>query len=135
MATNLDDSAKDIIEVSSKRYKIEDCFRVMKTNFGVRPVFHQTREHITAHFMICYTALLIYRLLEKKIHMSKIHFTVENIIETLKNMEVANIEDVCYMSTYTCSQVCEHPLLPVIPKTQKKPCCGPASFIWAFYAD
>ncbi|MEG1560287.1 MAG: transposase [Clostridia bacterium] len=48
---------KDIIEISSKRYKIEDCFRVMKTNFCARPVFHQTREHITAHFMICYTAL------------------------------------------------------------------------------
>lgn len=106
VATNLDDSAKDIIEVSSKRYKIEDCFRVMKTNFGARPVFHQTRGHITAHFMICYTALLIYRLLEKKLDMNKTHFTVENIIETLQNMEVANIEDMCYMSTYTCSKVC-----------------------------
>lgn len=106
IATNLDDSAKDIIEVSSKRYKIEDCFRVMKTNFGARPVFHHTREHITAHFMMCYTALLIYRLLEKNLDMNKTHFTVENIIETLQNMEVANLEDICYMSTYTCSQVC-----------------------------
>lgn len=106
IATNLDDPAKDIIEVSSKRYKIEDCFRVMKTNFGARPIFHQTREHITAHFMICYTALLIYRLLEKKLDMNKTHFSVENIIETLQNMEVANLEDICYMSTYTCSQVC-----------------------------
>ncbi|MDO4556329.1 MAG: IS1634 family transposase [Lachnospiraceae bacterium] len=106
VATNLDDPAKDIIEVSSKRYKIEDCFRVMKTNFGARPVFHQTREHITAHFMLCYTALLIYRLLEKKLDMNQTHFTVENIVETLQNMEVANLEDICYMSTYTCSQVC-----------------------------
>lgn len=106
VATNLDDPAKDIIEVSSKRYKIEDCFRVMKTNFGARPVFHQTREHITAHFMMCYTALLIYRILEKKLDMNKTHFTVENIIETLQNMEVANLEDICYMATYTCSQVC-----------------------------
>lgn len=106
IATNLDDSAKDIIEVSSKRYKIEDCFRVMKTNFGARPVFHQTKEHITAHFMICYTALLIYRLLEKKLDLNKTHFTVQNIIETLQNMEVVNLEDICYMSTYTCSQVC-----------------------------
>lgn len=65
VATNLDDEAKDIIEISSNRYKIEDCFRVMKTNFSARPVFHQRRERIIAHFMICYTALLIYRLLEK----------------------------------------------------------------------
>jgi transposase len=106
VATNLDDPAKDILAVSSKRYKIEDCFRVMKTNFGARPVFHHTREHIIAHFMICYTALLIYRLLEKKLDLNKTHFTVENIIETLQNMEVANLEDLCYMSTYTCSQVC-----------------------------
>lgn len=106
IATNLDDTAKDIIEVSSKRYKIEDCFRIMKTNFGARPVFHHTKEHITAHFMMCYTALLIYRILEKKLDINKTHFTVENIIETLQNMEVANIEDMCYMSTYTCSKVC-----------------------------
>ena len=67
VATNLDDSAKDILEVSTNRYKIEDCFRMMKTNFSARPVFHQKRERIIAHFMICYTALLIYRLMEKKL--------------------------------------------------------------------
>lgn len=106
VATNLDDPAKEIIRISSQRYKIEDCFRVMKTNFSTRPVFHQKRERIIAHFMICYTALLIYRLLEKKLDQQGTHFTVENIVETLKNMEVANIEDMCYMSTYTCSQVC-----------------------------
>ena len=106
VATNLDDPAKEIIRISSQRYKIEDCFRVMKTNFSARPVYHQKRERIIAHFMICYTALLIYRLLEKKLDQQGTHFTVENIVETLKNMEVANIEDMCYMSTYTCSQVC-----------------------------
>lgn len=106
VATNLDDPAKEIIRISSQRYKIEDCFRIMKTNFSARPVFHQKRERIIAHFMICYTALLIYRLLEKKLDQQGIHFTVENIVETLNNMEVANIGDMCYMSTYTCSQVC-----------------------------
>lgn len=106
IATNLDDSAKDIIAISSKRHKIEDCFRVMKTNFSARPVFHQNKERIIAHFMICYTSLLIYRLLEKKLDLNQTHFSVENIVETLQNMEVANIEDMCYASTYTCSQVC-----------------------------
>lgn len=106
IATNLDDDAKDIIDISSKRYKIEDCFRVMKTNFNARPVFHQTKERITAHFMICYTSLLIFRLLEKKLDLNQTHFTTDNIIETLRNMEVANVEDMCYMSTYTCSHIC-----------------------------
>ena len=106
VATNLDDPAKEIIRINSQRYKIEDCFRVLKTNFSARPVFHQKRERIIAHFMICYTALLIYRILEKKLDQQGTHFTIENIVETLRNMEVANIEDMCYMSTYTCSQVC-----------------------------
>jgi len=105
IATNLSDPAKDIIEIASNRYKIEDCFRVMKTNLSARPVYHQNRERIIAHFMICYTALLIYRLLEKKLNDRGNHFTTENIIETLQNMNVVNIEDLCYMSTYTSSQV------------------------------
>lgn len=78
----------------------------MKTNFSARPVYHQKKERIIAHFMICYTALLIYRLLEKKLDQQGTHFSVGNIIETLRNMEVVNLGDMCYMSTYTCSQVC-----------------------------
>ena len=106
VATNLDDSAKDILEVSANRYKIEDCFRMMKTNFSARPVFHQKRERIIAHFMICYTALLIYRLMEKKLDLHGTPYTADKLIETMKSMDVANIEDMCYMSTYTSSDAC-----------------------------
>lgn len=106
VATNLDDDAKTVIGISSNRYKIEDCFRITKTNLSARPVYHQKDRRIIAHFMICYTALLIYRLLEAKLNQYGTHFTIENIIETLNNMEVANVEDMCYMSTYSGSQVC-----------------------------
>lgn len=106
VAINLDDDAKTVIGISSNRYKIEDCFWITKTNLSARPVYHQKDRRIIAHFMICYTALLIYRLLEAKLNQYGTHFTIENIIETLNNMEVANIEDMCYMSTYSGSQVC-----------------------------
>lgn len=106
VATNLDDDAKTVIGINSNRYKIEDCFRITKTNLSARPVYHQKDRRIIAHFMICYTALLIYRLLEAKLNQYGTHFTIENIIETLNNMEVANVEDMCYMSTYSGSQVC-----------------------------
>jgi transposase len=105
IATNLEDDAKSIIEISSNRHKIEDCFRVLKTNFSARPVFHGKRERIIAHFMICYTALLIYRLLETKLNAYGTHFTIDNIIETLKNMEVTNTQDMYYQSLYNGSQV------------------------------
>jgi transposase len=106
IATNLDDAPKSIIEISSKRHKIEDCFRVLKTNFSARPVYHRKRERITAHFMICYTALLIYRLLEAKLDDYGKHFTIESVLETLKNMNVANVHDLYYAATYNGSQVC-----------------------------
>lgn len=106
VATNLDDDAGTILGISSNRYKIEDCFRIMKTNFCAHPVYHQVPRRITAHFMICYTALLVYRILETKLNRYGTHFTIENIIETLNNMEVTNIEDMCYMSTYENSKVC-----------------------------
>lgn len=106
VATNLDDDVRMILSISSNRYKIEDCFRVMKTNLSARPVYHHKRDRIIAHFMICYTALLIHRLLQTKLDRCGTHFSTESIIQTLQNMEVANIEDMCYMSTYSSSQVC-----------------------------
>ena len=106
VATNLDDDVRTIISISSNRYKIEDCFRVMKTNLSARPVYHHKRDRIIAHFMICYTALLIHRLLQTKLDRYGTHFSTESIIRTLQSMEVANIEDMCYMSTYSSSQVC-----------------------------
>ena len=78
----------------------------MKTNFSARPVFHQKRERIIAHFMICYTSLLIYRLIEKKLDLYGVHCTTDHLIETLNHMDVANIEEMCYMSTYTGSEAC-----------------------------
>ena len=56
VATNLQDPAKDILNIIHKRYQIEECFRIMKTNFDARPVYHRNPERIKAHFMICYTA-------------------------------------------------------------------------------
>lgn len=100
VATNLDDEAKDILSISHNRYKIEDCFRVMKTNFEARPVYHRKEERIRAHFMICYTALLIYRLMECRLDDQGMHVTTNQLIETIKNMNVVNVHDLYYMSVY-----------------------------------
>ena len=122
VATNLqkeetesdEEFVRSILSKNEKRYQIEDCFRVMKTNFNARPVFHQTEERITAHFLICYTALLVFRLLQarldeycRKQKQEKIHLTAENIIQTLQNMEVTNVQDLFYLATYTDSKTLE----------------------------
>ena len=103
VATNLDDSAKEILAVMEKRYKIEECFRIMKSNFDGRPVYHNKDRRIRAHFLICYTALLVYRLLECRLDDQGTHITVDDLIETLRNMNVTNVHDVEYMALYTGS--------------------------------
>lgn len=104
VATNLQDPPKDILAVAHKRYQIEDCFRIMKTNFTGRPVNHRLPNRIRAHFMICYTALLVYRLLEARLDDQNTHVTPENLITTLKNMNVTNVHDVEYMALYNGSK-------------------------------
>ena len=107
IATNLlEDDPKEIIEINSQRYKIEDCFRVLKTNFDGRPVHHRLDKRIVAHFMICYTALLIYRLLEKQLKDKKYDFTINEILTTLKNMNVSNRDGLFYEAEFTSSKVC-----------------------------
>ena len=93
IATNLDDDAKQILDISRKRYQIEDCFRIMKTNFSGRPVNHRNPGRIKAHFLICYAALLVYKLLEAKLDDLGVHVTTDDLISTLKNMNVVNIHD------------------------------------------
>ena len=104
VATNLEDSVRDILAVSHKRYMIEDCFRIMKSNFSGRPAFHWTEPRIRAHFLICYTALLIYRLQENQLDEQGTHVTTCNLIKTLKNMNVVNVHDVEYMAIYKGSK-------------------------------
>ena len=85
VCTNLEDSVEDIIKVNHRRWEIEESFRIMKTDFKSRPVYHTKDEMIKAHFMTCYLALVIYRYLEKKLEEK---YTASQIIETLREMEV-----------------------------------------------
>jgi len=102
-------TVRKIRELNGERYRIEECFRILKTNFSARPIHHQKRPRIIAHFMICYTALLVYRLLEVKVNnSSKVwHCTTNEIIETLRNMEVVLKQNQYYDSIYTASDTLE----------------------------
>ncbi len=104
VATNLTDHAKDILAISHKRHQIEECFRIMKTNFNGRPIHHRLPNRIKAHFMICFTALLVYRLLETKLDNQNTHITPQNLISTLQNMNVTNVHNIEYMAVFQGSK-------------------------------
>lgn len=93
----LDDDVKDILKVSEGRWKIEECFRIMKTEFEARPAFVRLENRITAHFLICFLALLVYRLLEEKLGGM---YTCEEILTTLKGMDFADVGEQGYMPLY-----------------------------------
>lgn len=94
----LDDDVKDILKVSEGRWEIEECFRIMKTDFEARPVFLHDDIRIKAHFLICFLSLVIYRYLEKDLEQD---FTCEMILDKLKDMNFANIQDQGFIPLYT----------------------------------
>ena len=97
VCTNLEDDVQDIIKINHKRWEIEESFRIMKSEFNARPVFHSNEDAIKAHFLICFLALTIYRYLEKKLDEK---YTVGEIIDTLKEMEFS-VKDGDYIPNYT----------------------------------
>lgn len=98
VCTNLEDEASAIIKVNQKRWEIEECFRIMKTEFKARPVYLQRDDRIKAHFTTCFISLIIYRLLEKKLDEK---FTCSEIISGLRDMNFYKIKGEGYVPTYT----------------------------------
>ena len=93
----LDDEVGDILKVSEGRWKIEECFRIMKTDFEARPIFLQNETRIKAHFLTCFMSLVIYRYLEKALGNS---YTCETILDTLKSMNFASVQGQGFIPLY-----------------------------------
>lgn len=98
VCTNLEDNAPAIVRINQRRWEIEECFRIMKSEFKARPVYLSRKDRITAHFMTCFTALIIYRILEKKL---EDNYTCEEIINTLKSMNMLIYPGDGYVPEYT----------------------------------
>ncbi len=98
VCTNLDDDISEILHVVRSRWEIEESFRIMKSEFAARPVYLQRDDRIKAHFITCFTALLIYRLLERKLGGS---FTCSQIVSTLRSMRITKAGDKGYLPSYT----------------------------------
>ena len=98
VCTNLEYDVSSIIKINKRRWEIEECFRIMKTEFKARPVYLSKKDRITAHFTTCFIALIIYRILEKKLDEK---YTCEDIINTLKTMDMMIALGEGYIPAYT----------------------------------
>ena len=98
VCTNLEDDAPAIVKINSRRWEIEECFRIMKTDFKARPVYLSRDDRIEAHFVTCFIALMVYRFLEKKLGEE---FTCPEIVDTLRNMNFFETKNEGYIPIYT----------------------------------
>lgn len=101
ICTDLEGDAPAIIRINGGRWIIEDCFRITKTDFEARPVYLHRDDRITAHFLTCFLALILYKYLAKKINRGGRHFTPDEIITTLQDMNFLCISGEGYIPTYT----------------------------------
>lgn len=101
ICTDLMDDAAEIIRINGGRWIIEDCFRITKTDFEARPVYLRRDDRIKAHFLTCFLSLILYKYLAKKVNRAGQHFSPDEIIGTLQDMNFVRIEGEGYIPTYT----------------------------------
>ena len=97
LSTNLVGNVDDILKITKGRWEIEESFRIMKSDFLARPVNLSREDRIKAHFMTCFIALLIYRILEKKLDYK---YTTREILDTLRTMNVTELKGNGYIPSY-----------------------------------
>ena len=102
VATNLEDDAQTILCANSRRWQIEECFRIMKSEFKARPVYLSRDDRIRAHFLTCFLALTVYRYLEKRLQ-SK--YTCRELLSTLKEMNFARVHGEGFLPVYTRTDI------------------------------
>lgn len=98
ITTNLIDDTKTVIKVMNGRWEIEESFRIMKEEFDSDNAYLSREDRIKAHFLTCYLALFIYRVLENKLQDK---YTVYEIIDCLRDMEVLEAKGDGYLPAYT----------------------------------
>lgn len=88
---------KEIIERYKGLWKIEESFKITKSQLKSRPVYVRKKDHIEAHFFICFLALILIRLLEKE---TNYQFSVSELINSIKNLSVTYLDENYYMLDY-----------------------------------
>ena len=100
--TDIEDDPAQIIAINKRRWQIEECFRIMKTEFRSRTVYVSTEKAIKAHFLTCFIALLVYRILENQLNNK---YTVTEIVNTLSEMTLTDIGEMGYIPSYTRTEL------------------------------
>ena len=103
VVTNLEGDIRQILDINRRRWKIEENFRIMKSEFDARPIYVRREDRIRAHFLTCFLSLLIYRLLEIKLGYK---YTCSEVLHTLRSMQMIRLDkDNVYIPGYTRTEL------------------------------
>ncbi|MDO4937977.1 MAG: transposase [Sutterellaceae bacterium] len=80
-----------IVGTYKKLTEIELCFRIMKSNLGLRPMYVWTSDHIRAHILVIFLALLLVRLVQDRLEKANVHLSIDEICDALRDAEVAAV--------------------------------------------
>jgi transposase len=84
-------STDEVLNAYHGLWKIEESFRVLKSNFEARPIYVWTEESIQGHFVICYLALIIQRLLEYLLHKNGLDYSTEKIQDAIRSATITQV--------------------------------------------
>ena len=96
VTSELSMSAVDIYAAYHNLWRIEESFRIMKSQLDARPVYLQKEDTITGHFLICYLSVVLMRLLQ--IYVLEDRYGTEEIFDFIRDFRVAKISDRKYIN-------------------------------------
>jgi transposase len=97
VTSELDMSTDEIIETYRGLWQIEETFKVTKDLLETRPIYVSVPDHINAHFLICFIALTILRILQKK---TGHQYSAEKIVDCLKRISCSHESENIYLFDY-----------------------------------
>ena len=97
LTSEMDTPDDKIIDMYRGLWRIEESFKITKSELEARPVYVWTREHIEAHFLTCFVALTISRILEMKLEHK---YSAGRIIDSLSRAECSLLQQNYYVFDY-----------------------------------
>lgn len=96
----IDEDPTKVISINKKRWEIEDCFRVLKTDLKARPVYLTNEDRIKTHFLINFVALTILKMIQKKLRetLTNEETTISKILEAIREMQIIEMNDTIFVN-------------------------------------
>jgi len=97
VTSELDESDDRIIELYRGLWRIEESFKITKSDLDARPVYVRTKAHINAHFLICFLALVVARIVELRLSEK---YTIKKILHSLRLVSCSHMDANHYLFDY-----------------------------------